>query len=173
MLTVEECEEPEDDIGLLRLVFIRRIRSDEWMEKIDWFPIETLLEIVDVIGYENLMPEQIVYFAKRFAAAAHVSLPVKKRRKTLHPQAFVVYWLYAEGAREIPLYVGVTQNIGKRWAAHRIGSQQTKGVTDLRTLRIAVVATVCGSWMDAVEEESRQIEMAAIINPNLLNKAGR
>lgn len=154
-------------------MFIRRIRSAEWLEKIDWFPVETLLLMVDVIGYENMMHEQIVYVSKRFAAAAHVSLPVKKRRKTISAQAFAVYWLYAEGARELPLYVGVTQNIGRRWAAHRVGSQQTKGIKDLSTLRIAVVETVCGSWMDAVEAESRHIKLAASINPNLLNKTGR
>lgn len=173
MVTVEDLGEPETDHEFIFKVFIKIARSETWRERLDDWKTDTILQFVDIVEYDNLTHEQVVYCARRFSADTHWNRRKNMNRRSCASHAYSIYWLYKEGEEDRPLYVGLTQNIGRRWAAHRVGGQQTRGLSDLADLRIKVVETVCGRKQDADASESLHIQRAAAINPNLLNKRGR
>jgi predicted GIY-YIG superfamily endonuclease len=170
LIQVKDLAEPETDYDFLFRFYLRLARSANWRERLDAWSNQTLLHFVEIIEYKNLAREQTEYCAMRFAAGVQNRLSRKQKKTFRALQAFVIYWLYDDAMPDFPLYVGQTQNIGQRWASHRIGSRHTRSIENLENLRIKVVETVCGREHDALAAEIRHIRAAIKINPELLNR---
>lgn len=84
--------------------------------------------------------------------------------------AYVVYWIAYKHDESMPLYVGVTKNLQKRWREHRAGSEQLDGIENRESITIRVVDTVVGTFREAEQVELKHITNAATLNPNLLNR---
>jgi predicted GIY-YIG superfamily endonuclease len=170
LIQVEDLPEPETDWDFIFRCYIKLARSENWRERLDTLGNSSLLQFVEIVGYRQLTPGQVEYCAMRFASGMRNNLKRKQKKASRAAQAFVIYWLHYDVSPDIPLYVGLTQNIGQRWAAHRIGGRQTRGVSNLESLRIKVVETICGSEHEALAAEIRHIRAALAINPDLLNR---
>lgn len=170
LIQVEDLPAPESDYDFLFRCYVKLARSANWQERLDQWSSHTLLYFTEIIEYKNLTRQQAEYCAMRFAAGMQNSLSRKQKKACRAVQAFVIYWLYDEAMPDMPLYVGQTQNIGQRWASHRIGGRHTRSIENLESLRIKVVETVCGCEHEASAAEIRHIRAALKINPDLLNR---
>ncbi len=170
LIQVEDLPEPESDYDFLFRCYVKLARSAKWQERLDEWSNHALLLFAEIVEYKNLTRQQIEYCAMRFSAGMQAALNRKQRKTSRTVQAFVIYWLYDESMPDVPMYVGQTQNIGQRWASHRIGSRHTRSIKNLESLRIKVVETICGCEYEASAAEIRHIKAALKINPDLLNR---
>jgi predicted GIY-YIG superfamily endonuclease len=158
----------EDDRTFTRKIWSKILIKDNWRERLDSFSEAQLLQVIESVGVPNLYPSHLEYMTQRLCSAIINRNRRHYRKRTR--QVFVIYWLHLVESPDVPIYVGLTQNLSQRWAAHRIGRRHTRGVDNIEDLRIKVVETICGNEIEATNAETRQIKAAMAINPNLLNK---
>ena len=84
--------------------------------------------------------------------------------------AYVVYWIVDKSYPSVPLYVGVTKNLDRRWGQHRSGSKELDGIQNRDSITIRVIETIVGTFADAEKIELQHIKSAASQNPCLLNR---
>jgi predicted GIY-YIG superfamily endonuclease len=82
----------------------------------------------------------------------------------------VVYWIFETQKPGVPVYVGCTQNLLRRWREHNSDSEQLAVYADRSILSIRVVETVVGTIEDGKNAEQRHIAAGRSINPFLLNR---
>lgn len=165
-----KADSAETDFDLVFGIYGRMLRRLNWKERLDNLPSDSLVHLAQIVGYESLSHKQLAYIASRFSADVCIGQNRRKRLRMGIKHAFVIYWIVTQEAPDVPLYVGQTQNIGQRWIKHRVGAEQTSESSNLDSLRIIVVETVCGSLCDALKAETKHISAAMTLNPNLFNK---
>lgn len=156
------------DKTFLQKVFARMLLRNDWTSRLDAMGDGALRNVAEIVGVDRMHKHHLAYMVARLCSAVVNRNRKKYRKQTV--QVFLIYWLYLDGNESVPLYVGMTQNLAQRWAAHRIGRRHTATVENIERLRIKVVETICGDENAAAECEKRHIQDAVKLNPSLLNK---
>jgi predicted GIY-YIG superfamily endonuclease len=155
-----------------REFFLEIIGRDKW-EQIFSKLTPSALSVMSECALHQMSLDQLTWIIKRlpcpsFAVTTGVRAPRPTNPKIVH--VWVIYWLFREGSPEVPLYVGMTRQLSERWTAHRNGSTETADISNLETVRIKVVETVCGGENEARAAEKQHISEALKINHALHNK---
>lgn len=143
------------------------IRRDEWRSAFDGLSVVTLMAALQHDAFLSACSlEQLEAIAKRLPFGKTAKRPPRDG-VFLH----VIYRLFDVNHPEMPVYVGRTCKLHKRWANHRLVSESAYDVPVDR-LRIEVIETLFAIDGEASDAELRHIQAARVINPNLKNKVG-
>ena len=128
-----------------------------------------------LLANRSQLPLTTLSLIIRRASLIHAQCP-RSRPQYKTPKAaglFVVYWLTDSRHPDVPLYVGLTSNLKKRWLIHRSGCGCPIAREHLEYLQIRVVETVMGDLRDGQRAEERHIKEARQLNSHLLNRTHR